>query len=96
MAGADEFLAGGGAKPSGGIPAGTQKDIIEQDWDAAMTVNVKGIWNCCKAVVPAMRQAGGGKKTVPAEKIVKVTTAKVGVMPEGILQGVTAEEAPSE
>ena len=25
-----------------------------------MTVNVKGIWNCCKAVVPAMRQAGGG------------------------------------
>ena len=25
-----------------------------------MAVNVKGIWNCCKAVVPAMRQAGGG------------------------------------
>src|SRR5204863_43920 len=23
-------------------------------------VNVKGIWNCCKAAVPAMRQAGGG------------------------------------
>jgi putative heme-binding domain-containing protein len=40
-----------------------------------------------------LRQAGGGKKTVPAEKIVKVTTAKVGVMPEGILQGFTAEEA---
>ena len=25
-----------------------------------MAVNVKGIWNCCKAVVPALRQAGGG------------------------------------
>jgi 3-oxoacyl-[acyl-carrier protein] reductase len=25
-----------------------------------MAVNVKGIWNCCKAVVPAMRQAGEG------------------------------------
>jgi NAD(P)-dependent dehydrogenase (short-subunit alcohol dehydrogenase family) len=25
-----------------------------------MAVNVKGIWNCCKAVVPAMRQSGGG------------------------------------
>ena len=25
-----------------------------------MAVNVKGIWNCCKAAVPAMRQAGGG------------------------------------
>jgi 3-oxoacyl-[acyl-carrier protein] reductase len=25
-----------------------------------MAVNVKGIWNCCKAVVPAMRQVRGG------------------------------------
>jgi NAD(P)-dependent dehydrogenase (short-subunit alcohol dehydrogenase family) len=25
-----------------------------------MAVNVKGIWNCCKAVVPAMRRTGGG------------------------------------
>ncbi len=34
--------------------------IAETDWDAAMAVNVKGVWNCCKAVVPAMRRAGGG------------------------------------
>jgi 3-oxoacyl-[acyl-carrier protein] reductase len=34
--------------------------IAEADWDAAMTVNVKGIWNCCKAAVPEMRKAGGG------------------------------------
>jgi len=34
--------------------------ITEADWDAAMAVNVKGIWNCCKAAVPAMRNAGGG------------------------------------
>jgi len=34
--------------------------IDEAEWDAAMAVNVKGIWNCCKAAVPAMRQAGGG------------------------------------
>jgi 3-oxoacyl-[acyl-carrier protein] reductase len=25
-----------------------------------MSVNVKGIWNCCKAAVPAMRIAGAG------------------------------------
>ena len=25
-----------------------------------MAVNVKGIWQCCKACVPAMREAGGG------------------------------------
>ncbi len=34
--------------------------IAEADWDATMAINVKGIWNCCKAVVPAMRQVGGG------------------------------------
>lgn len=34
--------------------------ITEDDWDAAMAVNVKGIWNCCKAVVPEMRKAGSG------------------------------------
>jgi 3-oxoacyl-[acyl-carrier protein] reductase len=32
----------------------------EADWDAAMAINVKGIWNCCKAVVPVMRKTGGG------------------------------------
>ncbi|MGH9682961.1 MAG: SDR family NAD(P)-dependent oxidoreductase [Candidatus Acidiferrales bacterium] len=34
--------------------------ITEADWDAVMAINVKGIWNCCKAVVPAMRHTGGG------------------------------------
>jgi 3-oxoacyl-[acyl-carrier protein] reductase len=34
--------------------------LDEQEWDATMNVNVKGIWNCCRAVVPHMRHAGGG------------------------------------
>jgi 3-oxoacyl-[acyl-carrier protein] reductase len=44
----------------GGLKGGRFDAITEADWDAAMAVNVKGIWNCCKAVVPALRQAGGG------------------------------------
>jgi NAD(P)-dependent dehydrogenase (short-subunit alcohol dehydrogenase family) len=44
----------------GGLKGGRFDTIRESDWDAAMTVNVKGIWNCCKAVVPAIREAGGG------------------------------------
>ena len=44
----------------GSLRGGRFNQIPEHDWDAAMTVNVKGIWNCCKAVVPAMRQAGRG------------------------------------
>ncbi len=42
----------------GSLRGGRFNQIPEADWDAAMTVNVKGIWNCCKAVVPAMRQGG--------------------------------------
>jgi NAD(P)-dependent dehydrogenase (short-subunit alcohol dehydrogenase family) len=44
----------------GSLRGGRFNQIAEGDWDAAMAVNVKGIWNCCKAVVPGMRQAGGG------------------------------------
>ncbi len=34
--------------------------LDENEWDATMRVNVKGIWLCCRAVVPSMRDAGGG------------------------------------
>jgi p-cumic alcohol dehydrogenase len=44
----------------GSLRGGRFDAIAEPDWDAAMSVNVKGVWNCCRAVVPAMRQAGGG------------------------------------
>jgi 3-oxoacyl-[acyl-carrier protein] reductase len=44
----------------GALRGGRFNAIAEADWDAAMAVNVKGIWNCCKAVVDAMRTAGGG------------------------------------
>src|SRR6266550_1758430 len=45
----------------GALHGGRFDAIDEAEWDAAMAVNVKGIWNCCKAAVPAMRQAGGGR-----------------------------------
>ncbi|MBN9561809.1 MAG: SDR family oxidoreductase [Alphaproteobacteria bacterium] len=44
----------------GALHGGRFDTIPEAEWDAAMAVNVKGIWNCCKAVVPAMRKTGGG------------------------------------
>jgi 3-oxoacyl-[acyl-carrier protein] reductase len=36
-------------------------EIPEHEWDRMMSVNVKGVWQCCKAVVPHMRRQGGGK-----------------------------------
>ena len=29
-------------------------------WDRIFAVNVKGVWHCCKAVMPAMRKQGSG------------------------------------
>src|SRR3954449_5084750 len=37
----------------GALHGGRFDAIDEAEWDAAMAVNVKGIWNCCKAEEPA-------------------------------------------
>ena len=44
----------------GALSGGRFTDIAEAEWDACMAVNVKGIWNCCKAAVPSMRAREGG------------------------------------
>jgi 3-oxoacyl-[acyl-carrier protein] reductase len=44
----------------GALRGGKFDAIDEGQWDAAMAVNVKGIWHCCKAVAGAMRSAGRG------------------------------------
>ena len=34
--------------------------LDESEWDKTMDVNVKGIWQCCKAVLPAMKAQMAG------------------------------------
>ncbi|HUK39488.1 MAG TPA: SDR family oxidoreductase [Candidatus Acidoferrales bacterium] len=36
------------------------QDIDEKEWDRVMTVNVKGLWQCSRAVVPAMQERKQG------------------------------------
>ena len=36
-------------------------EITLDEWDLMMRVNVRGTWQACKAVIPAMRAAGYGK-----------------------------------
>ncbi len=36
------------------------EDIESEIWDRAFDVNVKGVWHCCKAVMPAMRAQQSG------------------------------------
>jgi len=45
----------------GGLQLTPFEQIPEAEWDRVMAVNVKGIWLCCKAVVPVMKQQGKGK-----------------------------------
>lgn len=42
------------------LTGGPFETLDEKEWDACMDVNVKGVWNCCKAVVPAMKDQKGG------------------------------------
>ncbi|HTW54436.1 MAG TPA: SDR family oxidoreductase [Stellaceae bacterium] len=45
----------------GALHGGRFDAIDDAEWDACMAVNVKGIWNCCKAAVPAMRARDNNK-----------------------------------
>jgi 3-oxoacyl-[acyl-carrier protein] reductase len=44
----------------GGLKGARFELLDEAQWDAVMNINVKGLWQCCKAVVGPMRDAGGG------------------------------------
>ncbi len=49
--------------------------IPEAEWDRVMAVNVKGVWNCARAVVPVMRTQGSGRIVNVASAIVAKGTA---------------------
>ncbi len=36
------------------------EDTTEEDWDRQLDVNLKGIFLCCRAIIPVMREDGGG------------------------------------
>lgn len=81
----------------GGLKGGKFDALPEADWDATMAVNVKGIWNCCKAAVPAMRAQGGGSivniaslaGTYGAPYFLHYTTSKAAVI--GLTRGLARE-----
>jgi 3-oxoacyl-[acyl-carrier protein] reductase len=46
---------------AGIIRRGTIDTVTEEDWDRVIEVNLKGTFNCCKAVVDIMKQQRYGK-----------------------------------
>jgi NAD(P)-dependent dehydrogenase (short-subunit alcohol dehydrogenase family) len=43
-----------------GLKGARFENLDESQWDAVMNINVKGVWQCCKAVVGPMRSASAG------------------------------------
>ena len=46
---------------AGIIRRGTIETVTEEEWDRVIEVNLKGTFNCCKAVAGIMKQQGYGK-----------------------------------
>jgi meso-butanediol dehydrogenase / (S,S)-butanediol dehydrogenase / diacetyl reductase len=45
---------------AGVLHIGTAEQITERQWDETFNTNVRGLWLLSRAVLPAMRKAGGG------------------------------------
>lgn len=45
---------------AGIIRRGTIETVTEEDWDRVIAINLKGTFNCCRAMVAPMKKQGGG------------------------------------
>src|SRR6202022_3971690 len=45
---------------AGILHIGTAEQITESQWDETFNVNVRGLWLLSRAILPPMRQVGGG------------------------------------
>jgi len=61
-------------------------EIPTSEWDAVMAVNVRGAFNCCRAAVPLMAEAGYGK-------IVNISSSTVFLGRPNYLHYVTSKAA---
>lgn len=68
------------------VTVGPFEDIPMEEWDRVMAVNVRGAWLCARAVVPTMRNQGGGR-------IINISSNTVWKGVTGFLHYVTSKSA---
>ncbi|MDY6892508.1 MAG: 3-oxoacyl-ACP reductase family protein [Chloroflexota bacterium] len=61
-------------------------EISEEEWDRLMSINVKGVWQCTKAVAPHMMQQQYGK-------IINISSGTILMGVPGLLHYVTSKGA---
>lgn len=80
---------------------GEAHELTEQQWDEMLAVNITGVWKTCRAVIPAMIEAGNGGSIVLTSSTAGLmglantahyTTAKHGVV--GLMRTLANELAP--
>jgi NAD(P)-dependent dehydrogenase (short-subunit alcohol dehydrogenase family) len=71
--------------------AGTVVTTSEQDWDALMAVNVKGVFFGCKHAIPVMERQGGGVivNTASAVATIGITDRAAYVASKGAVAALT-------
>ena len=75
-------------------------DVSEEEWDRLLAVNLKGVFLCCKAVVPYMKEKGYGKiinisssaAVAPPAPLIHYSAANTGVL--GLTRDLALELAP--
>ena len=85
-----------------GIGAGIKSisDISEEEWDKLLGINLKGVFLCCKAVVPHMKEKRYGKiinisscaAIAPPAPLIHYSSAKAGIL--GLTLDLALELAP--
>jgi 3-oxoacyl-[acyl-carrier protein] reductase len=65
------------ANVAGVYPAALIVDMKEEEWDRVFDVNIKGVFNCCQAVIPTMMAKRSGKIV----NIASVDGMQPGIMP---------------
>jgi NAD(P)-dependent dehydrogenase (short-subunit alcohol dehydrogenase family) len=77
------------------------EDIDEDEWDLVLDVNLKGVFLCCQAVLPTMKERRAGKIVILASMAGRATStfggahytaSKAGVL--GLCRHVAREAAP--
>jgi NAD(P)-dependent dehydrogenase (short-subunit alcohol dehydrogenase family) len=75
-------------------------EVSEEDWETVLAINLKGVFLCCKAVVPHMKKKGYGKiinvssmaAIAPPAPNIHYSAAKAGVL--GLTRDLALELAP--
>jgi NAD(P)-dependent dehydrogenase (short-subunit alcohol dehydrogenase family) len=75
-------------------------DVSEEEWDRLLAINLKGVFLCCKAVVPYMKKKGYGKiinisssaAVAPPAPVIHYSASKTGVL--GLTRDLALELAP--